>query len=87
MIAARGGDDAARQCRLVEPEEPVGRPARLERASDLQQFELEQQPIAAGQRRFEPGRGDRRRAAHIAGNPARSPVDVVKLDDHAMSPS
>ena len=43
VIAARRGDDAATQSLRRQGEDRIDRAARLERAGDLQRFELEQQ--------------------------------------------
>jgi len=60
VVAARGGDKAARACLVTEQGQAAEGAPRLEAAGDLQAFELERDPGAGGERRvrgFRPERG------------------------------
>jgi hypothetical protein len=78
VVAARGGDDAAADVRVVEAEQLVGGAARLERARDLQALQLE--PKLARCRRVLKRRGaDQRRAADPPRDAPGRGLDVGEL--------
>ena len=80
VIAARGGDDAGRRLTLRPAEEAVHRAAGLERAGDLQAFELEGDARRARHRRLQLGERRHRRPPHPAGNPLARRLDISDVD-------
>jgi hypothetical protein len=88
VIAARGGDNAARRLRQRQGEERVDRAARLEGPGYLQRFELEQQTPRGFRVRSCRRRIDHRGSPHEPANPLRRCADLVYSggEDHGAHP-